>query len=101
MCFGGFGKRSQRRRSAQFTETLASSGMLECFCKPRFSFTGETRKFGNEFSDCRIKVAGDRTAMNVASWQREARTCGKALFGAAMATQHDVGRKRIIREAAD
>jgi hypothetical protein len=73
--------------------------MLECFSKPRFSFTREARKFGDEFSDCRIKVAGGRTAMNVASRQREARTGGKALSCAAMATQHHIGRECIVREA--
>jgi len=87
-------------RYREVSGSLTSSGMLECFCKPRLSFTGETRKFGHEFSDCRIKVAGDRTAMNVASRKREAGTCGKALFCAAMATQYDVGGERIIREAA-
>ena len=70
-------------RYDHFSGTLAPSGMLECFCKSRLSFTGETRKFGREFSDCRIKVPGDRTAMNVASRQREARTGGKALSCAA------------------
>ncbi len=66
---------------------------------PRLSFAQEKRKFGHEFSDCDIKVAGDRTAVDVASWQREAGTRGKAFSCAAMATQYDVGRERIIRKA--
>ena len=45
------------------------------FCKPRLSFTRETREFGHEFSDCRIQVAANRTAMNVAPRQSETRTC--------------------------
>jgi hypothetical protein len=73
--------------------------MLECSCKSRFSFTSQTGKSGYEFSDCRIKVAGDRAAMNVVAREREARTCRKPFFCATMATQHDIGRERIIREA--